>query len=99
MRDVTVARRRRTAVVYVFWTLLSALALATAVALFVQGVVEGWPLAGLILAGAGIAVTAGSLWAHVLVLRSVRWKKESGSSSDDSPSSAPEVGRSYGEQG
>jgi len=84
--------------VHVFWTLLSAFALAIAVALFVQGVVEGWAVAGLILAGVGIAVTAGSLWAHVLVISRLRWKKESRCSSDDSRSPDPEAGRSHREQ-
>jgi hypothetical protein len=100
MRDVSIAHRRLTAGVYVFWTLLNALALTAAVALFVQGVMEGWPLAGLILVGAGIAVATGSLWAHVLVILSLRGKKESRRSSDeegisDSPSSDPDVDRSY----
>lgn len=103
MKDVTVARRRLTAGLYVFWTLMSALVLTVAVALFIQGVMEGWPLAGLILAGAGIAVGAASLWAHVLVLRSLPQKKEFHRASDKegisgSPSDDPEVIHSHRSQ-
>jgi hypothetical protein len=61
---------------YFFFTGMSALMLAVAVALFIQGVMEGWPLAGLILVVVGVAVTTGSLWAHVLLLRSLRGQKE-----------------------
>ncbi|MFJ3424529.1 hypothetical protein [Leifsonia aquatica] len=79
MEDGQGRRSRRSIVLSWFWTLWSGAILLVSVAAFVEGLLEGWTLAALILAGAAIIVCAGSLAAHVMVVRHVHRSRSSSS--------------------
>lgn len=69
MRDITEPSRTPWTGLYWVWTATTVVVFAAVVTWFVTGVIEGWPVVGLVLLGIGVVILAGSVAIHVRLLR------------------------------